>query len=247
VTAANAKEQLGVVNSALLKLASDVSGDTKKMKSSGAIGIGEILGLLSEAPRNELIGAISGLFSALNNTAFAVGDKREIIKASGGIDIIVPGIKAQRQGLVDIVSIVPSQVPSIAKGPINGIINSLFNGAAKSATPPTRAALLRRQTAPKGKGKSTTPKSTTPKASSSGGASSSSSSGGLTLDSLLASPESLEATGKVIDGALDQLISWLRGTTDNLLPPELLESLAKGFAKGPKGAPKGATPPPTPK
>jgi len=246
VTAANAKEQLGVVNSALLKLASDVTGDTKKMKSSGAIGIGEILGLLSEAPRNELIGAISGLFSALNNTAFAVGDKREIIKASGGIDIIVPGIKAQRQGLVDIVSIVPSQVPSIAKGPINGIINSIFNGAGKSASPPTRAALFRRQTTPKGKGKGTTGKSTTPKASSSGSASSSS--GGLTLDSLLSSPESLEATGKVIDGALDQLISWLRGTTDNLLPPELLESLAKGVPKGgPKGAPKGATPPPTPK
>ena len=40
VTAANAKGQLKTVNSALLKLSSDVSADTRKMKSSGTIGIG---------------------------------------------------------------------------------------------------------------------------------------------------------------------------------------------------------------
>jgi len=250
VTAANAKEQLKTANSAMLKLASEVTADMKKLKSSGAIGIGEILGLASEAPRNELIATISGLFQALNKTAITIGSKRDIIKASGAVDLIVPGIKAQREGLVAIVSIVPGQVPSIAKGAIDGIINNML-GAAKG-TPPTGAApatpptLRRRQTdgkakggagkggAAKGKGSAGT--GGAPKGSSG----STSSSGGITLESLLASPQALESTGKAIDEFLDRVISWLRGTTDVLIPQEMLDAMAKGM---PKGGPKGAAPP----
>jgi len=259
VTAANSKEQLAVVNTALNKLAAAVSDDTKKIKSSGAIGIGEILGLASEAPRNELLSTITGLFTALNNTFTTFAEKRDIIKDSGAVDTIVPGIKAQRQGLVDIVSIVPSQVPSIAKGPINNIISGL---AAKAAAPPAAPAappaMLRRQS------KGSTPKGGAPKGGSPKGSSPSpgggagkspgggkspsagASSGGVTLDSLLASPESIENIGKAIDAGLDRAIDWLRGKTDSLVPPELAEQLAKGVPKGPKpgAAPKDAAPKP---
>jgi len=235
VTADNAKSSLGSANTALLKLSSDVQSDMKKMKASGAIGIGEILGILQENARNELFGVIGGLFTALNATAFTIGAKRDIIKASGAVDVIVPGIKSQKQGLLDIMAIVPSQVPSIAKGPINGIISNLIGGA-KSAAPATPPALLRRQTGKgKGKGKGTS----TPKASSSA---SSSGGSGVTIDTIFSSPESLEAAGKVLDGALDRLVSWLRGTTEDLIPAELLAGLAKGFPKGPK-TPKAAAPP----
>jgi len=258
VTAANAKEQLKTANSAMLKLASDVTADMKKLKSSGAIGIGEILGLASEAPRNELIATISGLFTALNKTAITIGSKRDIIKASGAVDLIVSGIKAQREGLVAIVSIVPGQVPAIAKGPIDGIINNMF-GAAKGtpptgAAPPTPPTLRRRQTDGKAKGgagkggagmggaaKGGAGKGTAGAGGAAKGSSgSTSSSGGLTLESLLSSPQALESTGKAIDEFLDRVISWLRGTTDVLIPQEMLDAMAKGM---PKGGPKGAAPP----
>jgi hypothetical protein len=257
ITAANVKEQLGTVNTLLTKLSSDVSADMKKLKASGTIGIGELLGLVQEAGRNDLIATIGGLFTALNNTAITVGSKRDIIKASGAVDTVVPGIKSLKQGLVDILAIVPSQVPAIAKGPIDGIINSIINGAPKGDTPPgavappggvsaTPPAILRRQTDAKGKGVGgrggaakggapkggAAPKASAPKASSG-------SSGGA-LENLLASPASQEAIGKAIDGALDQLISWLKGTTENLIPPELADALAKGI---PTGAPKGVAPP----
>jgi hypothetical protein len=211
VTAANAKEQLVAVNTALTKLAAAVTDDTKKMKSSGAIGIGEILGLVQEGPRNELLSAISGLFTALNNTAATFADKRNIIKDSGAVDTIVPGIKAQRQGLVDILSIVPSQVPPIAKGPIDNIVSSVM---AKAGTPPAAPAMLRRQS--KG-GKGGAPKGGAPKGGSpspGGGGSS----GGVTLESLLTSPQSMENIGKAIDTGLDRLIDWLGGKTDSLVP-----------------------------
>jgi hypothetical protein len=136
VTATNAKEQLGTVNTLFTKLSSDVSADMMKLKASGTIGIGEILGLLQEAGRNELIATIGGLFTALNNTALTVGTKRDIIKASGAVDTVVPGIQSLKQGLVDIIAIVPSQVPAIAKGPIDGITNNIMNGAAKGTSPP---------------------------------------------------------------------------------------------------------------
>jgi hypothetical protein len=250
LTETNVKEQLGAVNAALLKLSSEVTADMKKLKASGAIGIGEILGLASEAPRNELISTISGLFSAMNKTAITIGSKREIIKASGAVDTIVPGIKSQREGLVAIISIVPGQVPSIAKGAIDGIINNIMTGAkggappagGSPAAPPTPPTLRRRQT--DGKAKGGAGKGGAGAAKPKGGAgtggapkaSSGSSSGGITLESLLASPAALESTGKAIDGVLDRIISWLRGTTDTLIPPEMAEAMAKGMAKGPKGA-----------
>jgi uncharacterized membrane protein YgcG len=231
ITAENVKTQLVTVNNALTKLSSDVTGDTKKMKSSGAITISEILGLVSEAPRNELLGAISGLFTAMNKTAATVVEKRDIIKNSGSVDIIVPGIKAQRQGLVDIVSIVPSQVPAIAKGPIDNLISGFMS---KASTPPAGSApaVMRRQSkgAPKG-GKGGAPGGA-PKGSS--GGSSSSGSGGGALERLLSSPEALENIGKGIDAGLDRIIAWLKGDVDTLFPPEMLDQLGKAMAKAPK-------------
>jgi hypothetical protein len=249
VTAANAKQQLGTVNTLLTKLSSDVSADMKKLKASGTIGITEILGLLQESSRNELFSSIGGLFTALNSTAFAVGSKRDIIKASGAVDTVVPGIKSLKQGLMDIIAIVPSQVPAIAKGPIDGIITNIINGAAKGASPAGGApggtpvkppGLFRRQTEAKGKGsagKCSAPKSSPPKSSSGSGSAGA-------LENLLTSPESQAAIGKAIDGALDQLIAWLRGTTDTLIPQELMDGLAKGIPKGiPTGALAGMAPP----
>jgi hypothetical protein len=250
LTATNAKEQLGTINTLLTKLSSDVSADMKKLKASGTIGIGEILGLVQESGRNDLIATIGGLFTVLNNTAFTVGSKRDIIKASGAVDTVVPDIKSLKQGLVNIIAIVPSRVPAIAKGPIDGITNNMMNGAAKGnsppeGAPPTPPALLRRQTEAKGKGiggrggatkgssaKGSAPKGSAPKASSG--------SRGGALENLLASPASQESIGKAIDCALDQIISWLKGTTENLIPPELMDALAKGMLTG---APIGTAPP----
>jgi len=210
---------------------------------------GTIVSTAQEGPRNELLSAITGLFTALNNTATTLAQKRDIIKDSGAVDTIVPGIKAQREGLVNIVSIVPSQVPSIAKGPINSIISSMM---AKAGTPPAAPAappaMLRRQSkggTPKGGApKGGAPKGGSPSPKPSGGSSSGGSSSGVTLDSLLASPESMENMGKAIDTGLDRLIDWLRGKTDSLIPPELLEQISKGIPKGPKpgAAPKDAAP-----
>jgi hypothetical protein len=103
--------------------------------------------------------------------------------------------------------------------------------------------ILRRQTEAKGKGsagRGGAAKGAPPKGSSPKGSSGSASSSGGALEHLLASPASQEAIGKAIDGALDQLISWLRGTTDTLIPPELMGELAKGI---PAGALTGMAPP----
>jgi hypothetical protein len=249
VTAANAKQQLATVNSLLTKLSSDVSADMKKLKASGTIGITEILGLLTESSRNELISTIGGLFTALNSTAFTVISKRDIIKDSGAVDVVVPGIKSLKQGLVDILAIVPSQVPSIAKGPIDNIVNSIVNGAAAKGAPPpagaasappeTLPALLRRQGGRGGTAKGSAPKSSAPKSTAAPKSPSGSSSGGG-LENLLATPAAQERIGKGIDGILDHIIDWLRGTTEDLIPKEWMDAIAQGM---PKGLPKGTAPP----
>jgi hypothetical protein len=93
-----------------------------------------------------------------------------------------------------------------------------------------------------GTGKGSTGKGSTGKGSTGKGSSSTSSGATVTIDTLFASAESLEATGKFIDSTLDQIIAWLRGTTEDLIPPEVLAGLTNAAAAMQKGAPKGATP-----
>jgi hypothetical protein len=208
LTAGNAKEQLKVVNSALLKLSSGVGAGAKRIRSSGSVGIGEVMGLLGDAGRNELSGLIGGLTTALNTTSIEIGAKREILKASGAVNVVVPGIKSLKQPLVDIVALVPSQIPAIAKGAINGFIAQASAGAAQGApgsSETTAAAPQAGPAAPKGKGAKGVPKSPAP-------------GGTVTIDNII-TPQVLENVSKSVDGLLDRLIGYLNGTHDTLLPP----------------------------
>jgi len=214
LTAANAKQQLGTVNAALMKLSSGLSANAKKMRSSGAVGIGEVMGLLGEAGRNELIGQIGGLTSALNETIQQVMEKKDIVKNSGAVDTVVPGIKSQKQPLVDIIAMVPSQIPGIAKGVINNVIGQFAGGlpGAGGAAPAAAPA----PAAPAGKG-----------GKGKGGA--------VTIDNVL-TPQLLETIGNGIDAGLDQVIAVLKGTQEGFNFP-------KGKAPAPKGPPAGAAAP----
>jgi len=227
ITAANAKDQLKTINTALLKLSSDTSANIKKIRSSGTIGIGEIMGLLGEAGRNELIGIISNLFGGLNDTLTDVMAKRDIIKNTGAVDSVVPGIKSTRQALVDIVAVVPSQVPGIAKGIINGVIAQVI-----AATPP-----------PAGAAPAAAPAEPAPKGKGGKGAKGAAPGGAVTIDNII-TPQMLESIGKTIDGLLDQGIAVLKGTQETINLPPGLSRPPKGAAPPKASAPGGAAPPP---
>jgi hypothetical protein len=136
LTAENVNTQLGTINKNLLTLSSDLSAQAKKIGASGALGIMEIAGLLSTKNSQEWI----ALATKLNATAFStyghIVAKKDIVKASGQVDKIVPGIKSQKQGILDIIAIVPGQVPSVVKGQLNSLAAKMVPAAAGATGKP---------------------------------------------------------------------------------------------------------------
>jgi uncharacterized membrane protein (DUF2068 family) len=127
LTEANANSQLDIINKNLLTMAADLSQQAKKINASGAVGVMEAAGLLSTKTQQEWM----ALVTKLNTTAFSTYDhimaKKDIVKTTGKIDKITPGIKAQKQGILDIISTVPGQIPAAIK-------NQLSSMLAKAAT-----------------------------------------------------------------------------------------------------------------
>jgi hypothetical protein len=135
LTAANAATQLDVINKNLLTMAADVSAQAKKIGASGAVGIGEAAGLLSSKNQAEW----TTLATKVNTTVFStynhIIEKKDIVKASGKVDKIVPGIKAQKQGILDMVAIVPGQIPSSLKGMLNNLGKSAGGSSGGASAP----------------------------------------------------------------------------------------------------------------
>jgi hypothetical protein len=116
LTAANADTQSDIINNAILKLSSDLSAQAKKIGASGSVGIMEAAGLLQEKNRNEWLTLVKSLADNTNATFTAITSKLEIIKVSGKVDKVTSGIKSQKQAILDIIAIVPGQIPSAVKG-----------------------------------------------------------------------------------------------------------------------------------
>jgi len=128
LTATNADTQSDIINKALLQLSSDTSAQAKKINASGAVGITEGMGLMSSKAQTEWGTLIKALFDTANSTYFQLVEKKDIIKAGGKVDKVVPGIKAQKQSLLDILSIVPGQIPSSLKSIIAGALKGSTSG-----------------------------------------------------------------------------------------------------------------------
>jgi hypothetical protein len=130
LTEANANSQLDIINKNLLTMAADLSQQAKKINASGAVGVMEAAGLLSTKTQQEWM----ALVTKLNTTAFSTYEhimtKKDIVKTTGKIDKITPGIKAQKQGILDIISTVPGQIPAAIKGQLSSML-----AKAASATP----------------------------------------------------------------------------------------------------------------
>jgi len=130
LTAANIDTQSDVINKALLQLSSDTTASAAKIKASGAVGIMEATGLLSSKAQAEWGTLLKTIFESVNSTFTELTSKQEIIKTGGKVDKVVPGIKAQKQSILDIMSIVPSQIPSSIKS----IINSALKGSTSAVS-----------------------------------------------------------------------------------------------------------------
>jgi len=122
LTAANIDTQSDVINKALLQLSSDTTASAAKIKTSGAVGIMEASGLMSSKTQGEWGTLLKTIFDSANNSYTLLTAKQEMIKTGGKVDKVIPGIKAQKQSLLDILAIVPSQVPSSIKSMINSAL-----------------------------------------------------------------------------------------------------------------------------
>jgi hypothetical protein len=135
LTAANADTQLDTINKNLLTLAADVSAQAKKIGASGAVGITEITGLLSSKNQAEWMALATKVNTTVFSTYNHIVEKKDVVKASGKVDKIVPGIKAQKKGLLDVVAIVPGQIPAAVKGLLGNLGGKAAGGASAPKLP----------------------------------------------------------------------------------------------------------------
>lgn len=128
LTAANVDTQSDVINKLLLQLAADSSDSAKKIGASGAVGVMEAMTLTSQKTQQEWGGLIKGLITSANSTMVQLQSKQEMISKAGKVDKVVPGIRAQKQAILDLMAIVPGQIPASVKGSINGMLKGSNSG-----------------------------------------------------------------------------------------------------------------------
>jgi len=118
LTPANAATQLETINTYLIKMNTDAETTTKKLSSSGEIGIGDLLGLLNEKTRNEWITLATDLVTAANGTLNGIISKRDIVVKSGKADSIAQGLKLQTKTVLVIYQSALTQIPGLVKGAV---------------------------------------------------------------------------------------------------------------------------------
>jgi hypothetical protein len=134
LTKENVATQIDVINSKLNKLGSDSSAQAAKMKASGAVGIFEVSGLLSSATQATWTTLLKETFQVVNQTSIDIMAKRDIVKDSGKIDSIATSIRAQKKGIMDIIAVIPGQVPAAVKNQVSSMAAKAASSAAAQAT-----------------------------------------------------------------------------------------------------------------
>jgi len=118
LTPNNAATQLEAINTYLIKMNTDAETTTKKLSTSGEIGIPDLLGFLNEKTRNEWIALATDIFNAANGTLTGIISKRDIVVKSGKADVIAEGLKLQTKTVLVIYQSSLTQIPGIVKGAV---------------------------------------------------------------------------------------------------------------------------------
>jgi hypothetical protein len=118
LTPSNAATQLEAINKYLIKMNADAEATTKKLSTSGEIGIGDLLGFLNEKTRNEWIALATDIFTAANGTLTGIISKRDIVVKSGKADSIAEGLKLQTKTVLVIYQSSLTQIPGIVKSAV---------------------------------------------------------------------------------------------------------------------------------
>lgn len=136
LTAANADTQVTVINQALVTLSNDLSQQAKKINASGAISFTELSSsLLTENGRKPWIDLVVGLFNVANSTAVGLAAKSDLIKKGpGNVDKAVEGIKSTKKAILDLLSVIPSQIPPAILTQISKLAPTLASYATAAAS-----------------------------------------------------------------------------------------------------------------
>lgn len=139
LTKENAATQVGIIITALDKLSVDTSAQAAKIGKSGSIGILEISGLLSTKNQEVWKGLLMEALRVVNTTSLDIIAKKDITKdlPEPKLAALSKAIKAQKKGIMDIVAIMPGQVPPAVKSQLDSMIAKQAKGAGgDGAAPP---------------------------------------------------------------------------------------------------------------
>lgn len=135
LTKENAGTQVDVITKALSQLNTDSSAQAAKMKKSGVIGLVELSGLLSAKTKETWTALAKEATHIVNQTSIDIIAKKNITKSlePAKLDTLCKAIKSQKKGIMDIMVIVPGQIPPAVKAQID---NMAAKNAAKAAAAP---------------------------------------------------------------------------------------------------------------
>jgi len=133
LTAANAATQIDVIAAKLNQMSIDTSAQAKKLNASGSIGMLEITGLLSTATQTTWTNLLNHTLQVVTQTSTDIAAKKDIVKNSGKTDVLAKAIRAQKKGIMDIVSVIPGQIPPAVKNGISSMAAKAASSAAAAA------------------------------------------------------------------------------------------------------------------
>jgi hypothetical protein len=132
LTKENAASQIDVIASKLTKLSTDTSAQAAKIGKSGPLGILELSGLLSQKTQDVWTGLAKEAIRVVNQTSIDIMAKRDITKTlePAKLDSLSKAIKSQKKGIMDIVAIIPGQIPTAVKTQISNMAAKAASSAA---------------------------------------------------------------------------------------------------------------------
>lgn len=142
LTKENAATQVDVITKALGQLSADTSASAVKIGKSGSIGLLEISGLLSAKNQEVWKGLLTEVLRVVNQTSTDIMAKKDITKdlPEAKLATLSKAIKSQKKGIMDIVAIVPGQIPPAVKTQLDNAVAKAAANASKPATDGTTTA-----------------------------------------------------------------------------------------------------------
>jgi hypothetical protein len=132
LTKENAATQVDVITSKLAKLSTDTSAQAAKIGKSGPLGILELSGLLSQKTQDVWIGLAKEAIRVVNQTSIDIMAKKDITKTlePAKLETLSKAIKSQKKGIMDIIAIIPGQIPPAVKTQISNMAAKAASSAA---------------------------------------------------------------------------------------------------------------------